>query len=75
MITLDVEKKKAPRKVPRLRKVHYRHYDSEVGSPHPMIRFGGRYLEAYGFSVGAPIDVQFKNGVIIICAFPKNGSS
>lgn len=74
MITLDVKEIKPPRKVPRLRRVHYRHYDSEFGAPHPMIRFGGKYLVSYGFSVGAPIDVQFEDGVITICAFPKNGS-
>lgn len=74
MITLDVKEMKPSRKVPRFRKVHYRHYDSEFGDAHPMIRFGGKYLEAYGFLVGAPIEIQFESGVITICTFPKNGS-
>ena len=72
MITLDVEELKAPRKVPRLRKVHYGHYDSEFGRPHPVIRLGGKYLEEYGFMIGAPIDVNVEAGVITICAFPKS---
>ena len=72
MIILDVEELKAPRKVPRLRKIHYGHYDSEFGRPHPVIRLGGKYLEAYGFTIGAPIDVRFEAGVITICAFPKS---
>ncbi len=75
MITLDVKEMNPPRKVARFRKVHYRHYDSEFGRPHPMIRFVGKYLEAYGFSVGAPIDIQFENGVITICSLPENGNS
>lgn len=72
MITLDVEEMKPPRKVQRLRKVHYAHYDSEYGCPHPVIRFGGKYLEEYGFMIGAPINVHFENGVITICAFANS---
>ncbi len=72
MSTLDVEELKAPRKVPRLRKVHYGHYDSEFGRPHPVIRIGGKYFEEYGFMIGVSIDVRFETGVITICAFPKS---
>ena len=72
MITLDVAEMKSPRRVPRSRKVYYGHYDHELNRPHPVIRLRGKYLEAYGFMVGAPIDVRFENGVITICAFPKS---
>ena len=75
MITLDLAEIKPARKVPRLRKVHFAYYDSEVGRPHPLIRLRGKYLEAFGFMVGAPINVRFENGVITICAFPKSSGS
>ena len=75
MITLDVAAMKSPRRVPRLRKVYYGHYDHEINRPHPIIRLRGKYLEAYGFVVGAPIDVRLENGVITISAFPKNSCS
>ncbi|MGA2624470.1 MAG: hypothetical protein ABSF91_11495 [Bacteroidota bacterium] len=57
---------KPPRKVPRIRKVHYGHYDSEFGLPHPVIRLGGKYLEEYGFAVGAGFEVSFEPGLITI---------
>jgi len=72
MITLDVAEMKSPRRVPHLRKVYYGHYENGVNRLHPVIRLRGKYLEAYGFMVGAPIDVYFENGVITICVFPKN---
>ena len=75
MITLDLAEIMPARKVPRLRKVHFAHYDSEVGRPHPLIRLRGKYLEAYGFMVGSPIDVRFENGVITSCAFPNSSRS
>ncbi len=68
MIVLDssVESKTAPPLTTRLRKVYYGHYDSEFGSPHPVIRLGGKYLEALGFHIGDAIEVHLQHGCITI---------
>ena len=66
MIMLDVEALSAiPRKVHRL-KVHYANYDFERLPPHPVIRFGGKYLAELGFNIGDRIDVRLDNGSITI---------
>ncbi len=65
MIELEVQE--VPRlKAPRMRKVYYAYYDYEHGEPYPVIRFGGRYLERLGFSIGDPIEVDFDIGRIMI---------
>lgn len=49
------------------RKVYYMLYDSGYWlKPRPMIRLIGRYLERYGFGVGAPIEVDLEQGKITI---------
>ena len=66
MIMLDVEALSAiPKKVRRL-KVHYANYDFERLPPHPVIRFGGKYLAEFGFNIGDRIDVRLDNGSITI---------
>jgi hypothetical protein len=66
MILLDVEALSAiPRKVHCL-KVHYANYDFERLPPHPIIRFGGKYLEKFGFNIGDRIDVRLDKGSITI---------
>ena len=68
MIKLDVQRK---RRVRRFRKVYYAHYDHESGSPHPVIRLGGKYLEEYGFSIGDTIDVTLEAHRIVITKIDK----
>jgi hypothetical protein len=66
MIMLDVETQSAiPKKVHRL-KVHYANYDFERLPPHPVIRFGGKYLVEFGFNIGDRIDVRLDQGYITI---------
>jgi hypothetical protein len=66
MIMLDVETQSAiPRKVRRL-KVHFSNYDFERLPPHPVIRFGGKYLAKFGFNIGDRIDVRLDQGHITI---------
>ena len=66
MIMLDVETQSAiPRKVRRL-KVHFANYDFERLPPHPVIRFGGKYLAKFGFNIGDRIDVRLDQGLITI---------
>jgi hypothetical protein len=68
---LDVETQSAiPRKVRRL-KVHYANYDFERLPPHPVIRFGGKYLEEFGFNIGDRIDVRLEKGSIHITKFQE----
>jgi hypothetical protein len=50
----------------RLRKVHYGHYDRKPSIPHPVIRLGGKYLEAFGFEIGDTVEVKFEIGRITI---------
>jgi hypothetical protein len=66
MIELDVEAAVKGQKKPRRRKVYYAFYDHEGGRPHPVIRLGGKYLEAFGFKVGDSIDVTLDFGRIVI---------
>ena len=75
MIMLDVEALSAiPKKVRRL-KVHYANYDFERLPPHPVIRFGGNYLEEFGFKIGDRIDVRLDNGSITITKVQETHSS
>jgi hypothetical protein len=72
---LDVEALSAiPRKVHRL-KVHYANYDFERLPPHPIIRFGGNYLEKFGFNIGDRIDVHLDQGHITITKVQETHSS
>jgi hypothetical protein len=58
MITLDREEQSRRNRGPqKLYKVHRGPYNTESGDTHPMIRFGGRYLEALGFQIGDIIEV------------------
>lgn len=80
MIELDVPPKKRkdqlrPRTPARLRKVYYGHYDHQFSSPHPVIRLGGRYLEAYGFTIGDTIDVVLEPHCITIKRIPQQNPS
>lgn len=66
MIRLDVKAQSdIPRKVRRL-KVHFAHYDFELLPPHPVIRFGGKYLVEFGFNIGDRIDVRLEKGCITL---------
>ncbi len=73
MIELDVSEETPKPTVPKKRKVYSAYYDSEWGNPHPMIRFGGKYLKRLGFSVGDRIEVEFEVGRILITK-PSNGN-
>lgn len=66
MITLSSDQARRLRRVPRLRKVYYAHYDHELRAPHPVIRLAGKYLADYGFAIGDFIDVELKPHRIII---------
>jgi hypothetical protein len=66
MITLSTDQVRKPRRMPRLRKVYYAHYDHELRAPHPVIRLAGKYLTSYGFAIGDSIDVELKPHQIII---------
>jgi len=66
MITLSTNEARRPRRVPRLRKVYYAHYDHELQAPHPVIRLAGKYLADYGFAIGDSIEVELKPHRIII---------
>ncbi len=50
----------------KVRKVYYAYYGTLVGGPHPMIRFGGKYLEALGFQIGDILEVQLEFQKIVI---------
>ncbi|MCH8903556.1 MAG: hypothetical protein IIA45_06555 [Bacteroidetes bacterium] len=52
-------------KIPRVRVVSYRHYDSNT-SPHPFIRIGGKYLENFGFDIGDLIVMEIEPDRIAI---------
>ena len=71
----EITAKKPSRRVQRLRKVYYGYYDNEFGGPHPVIRLGGKYLEAYGFNVGDTIEVQYEVGRIAITRVEQTESS
>ena len=62
IITRDLE---TPR-FRRIRKVYYGHYDSEISSPYPVIRIGGKYLKDYGFNIGDQIQLDLEPGCITI---------
>ncbi len=65
MITLDREERNRMRRGPqKLCKVYRGPYES--GEAHPMIRFGGRYLEALGFQIGDIIEVGLEPCRIVI---------
>jgi len=67
MTMLDSENRSRTHvRIPRRRKVGYRNYNYEPTSPHPLIRLGGKYLEAYGFRIGDAIELQFEHGRITI---------
>lgn len=55
----------------RMRKVYYAYYDYEYGPPHPVIRLGGKYLEAYGFAIGDHIKVTLERHRISITKMAK----
>lgn len=75
MIILDIEAQSAkPRKVRRL-KVHFANYDFERLPPHPIIRFGGNYLEEFGFKIGDRVDVRLEQGCITITKIPDTPST
>jgi hypothetical protein len=68
MIELDTKAMSVTQTKKRIRrcKVHYLHYDFEKLPPHPVIRFGGKYLAEFGFNIGDRIDVSLDQGVITI---------
>jgi hypothetical protein len=75
MIMLDVEALSAiPKKVHRL-KVHFANYDFEWLPPHPMIRFGGKYLAEFGFNIGDRINVRLDKGSIHITKVQETHAS
>ena len=72
---LDVEAQSSiPRKMRRL-KIHFAYYDFERLPPHPVIRFGGNYLEEFGFRIGDQIDMCLDQGVITITKIPDTPSN
>ncbi len=66
MITIDSSGENGIRKVPRIRRVSYATYDSDLNRRHPYIRLRGKYLEAYGFEVGDRIAVDLQAHCITI---------
>jgi len=66
MIELDVNTLSTGKRKSRRLKVHFAHYDFERMPPHPVIRFGGEYLQTFGFNIGDAIDVLLGHGRIII---------
>ena len=70
MITLDTQALPTCRRV-RPHKVYYGYYDYEFGHPHPVIRLGGKYLEAYGFQIGDRIHVVLDFNQITITRIGK----
>ena len=66
MIMLDVEALLTSRRTVRRVKVHFANYDFEYVPPHPLIRFGGNYLEIFGFRIGDQLEVQLESNIITI---------
>jgi hypothetical protein len=66
MITLDAQKLPENGCKRSRRKVYYAYYDREWGSPHPVIRLGGKYLQVFGFNIGDAIEVHLDHGRITI---------
>ena len=66
MIQLEQDQKEPPRNIPRTRRVSYRTYNTENMAPHPYIRLGGKYLEAYGFKIGDSIELKLQPGCLTI---------
>lgn len=61
MITIDTEELNRKNRQPgKLCKVYRGPYNTDSGETHPMIRFGGRYLESLGFKIGDIIEVNLE---------------
>ena len=61
MITLDKDELNRKNRGPqKMCKVHRGPYDMDSGETHPLIRFGGRYLESLGFRIGDIVEVDLE---------------